>query len=340
MNFEEFFRHESASCLQQCAGALVDGSQSLDSIINKLESFLLALELHGIESLFEVKTLTENALFLLESKLNGRVNRKGRPTIEVDMTAVETMLSMKFRATTIAKMFGISIRSLHRKMKAAEISVMYLGTRKKIETVSLSLNVHFIFQVRHTYTQISREELGRAVSSILNEFPNTGSKRMMGYLLSSNINVTQYRVREVLREVDPLGVLQRTSQNRAIYRRQYYVPYSNTMWHIDTNMKLVRLVKMGFSPQGPFSEFLFFFVFCTLRWKIIVRGGVDGKSRTCVYLEAGNDNRATSNLNSFMKGVEIYGIPFRVRSDKGPILIILCNKFNAAQPLMIYIRFF
>jgi hypothetical protein len=80
------------------------------------------------------------------------------------------------------------------------------------------------------------------VSSILTEFPNTGSKRMTGYLLNRNIKVTQLRIREIMREVDPLGVFQRTTENRAIVRRQYYVPYSNSMWHIDTNMKLVRYV--------------------------------------------------------------------------------------------------
>jgi hypothetical protein len=45
----------------------------------------------------------------------------------------------------------------------------------------------------------------------------------------------------------------------------------------------------------------------------VVRGGIDGKSRTCVYLEAGTDNRADSNLRSFLGGVNRYGVPFRCR---------------------------
>jgi len=44
---------------------------------------------------------------------------------------------------------------------------------------------------------------------------------------------------------------------------------------------------------------------------------MDGKSRTCVFLEAGLENSAASNLQSFLKAVEKYGIPFRCRSDKG-----------------------
>jgi hypothetical protein len=75
---------------------------------------------------------------------------------------------------------------------------------------------------------------------ILSEFPNTGYKRMKGFLMSRNIKVLEYRIRELMREVDPQGVYQRTRSNRAIVRREYFVRYSNEMWHIDTNLKLVR----------------------------------------------------------------------------------------------------
>jgi len=78
------------------------------------------------------------------------------------------------------------------------------------------------------------------VTSILMELPNTGYKRMKGYLLQRNIKVTDLRVREVMRTVDPQGVYLRTLSNRAIVRRVYYVKYSNSMWHLDTNMKLIR----------------------------------------------------------------------------------------------------
>ncbi|KIO17819.1 hypothetical protein M407DRAFT_49449, partial [Tulasnella calospora MUT 4182] len=41
---------------------------------------------------------------------------------------------------------------------------------------------------------------------------------------------------------------------RAIVRRSYYVPFPNSLWHIDGHHKLIR-------------------------WKIVTHGGVDGKTR-------------------------------------------------------------
>jgi len=36
-----------------------------------------------------------------------------------------------------------------------------------------------------------------------------------------------------------------------------------------------------------------------------------------VYLDAGDNNTASSNFESFMEGVRQFGVPLRTRSDKG-----------------------
>jgi hypothetical protein len=70
-----------------------------------------------------------------------------------------------------------------------------------------------IIQVKGLYT-----DLGSS-ASILTEFPNTGSKRMAGYLLNRNIQVTQVRVWEIMKELAPFSVFRRTTENPAFVRR-------------------------------------------------------------------------------------------------------------------------
>ena len=50
---------------------------------------------------------------------------------------------------------------------------------------------------------------------------------------------------------------------------------------------------------------------------MVVHGGIDGFSRLVLYLTAATNNRAQTVLESFLSAVEQYGIPSRVRSDKG-----------------------
>lgn len=44
---------------------------------------------------------------------------------------------------------------------------------------------------------------------------------------------------------------------------------------------------------------------------------MDGYSRIPVFLKASNNNRAETVLDAFLEAVSEYGLPSRVRSDKG-----------------------
>ena len=54
-----------------------------------------------------------------------------------------------------------------------------------------------------------------------------------------------------------------------------------------------------------------------IKWKIVVHGGIDGYSRTIVYLTCNNNNYATTVLQSFILATNTFFIPSRVRCDYG-----------------------
>ena len=53
------------------------------------------------------------------------------------------------------------------------------------------------------------------------------------------------------------------------------------------------------------------------RWKFVIHGAVDGYSRVVVYLKCSDNNRASTVLQVFSEATAIYGLPSRVRSDRG-----------------------
>ncbi|CAD6915192.1 unnamed protein product [Tilletia caries] len=72
----------------------------------------------------------------------------------------------------------------------------------------------------------------------------------------------------------------------------YDVPFANSLWHIDGHHKLIR-------------------------YKIVIHGGIDGKSHLVTFMKAANNNRASTVFLAFKEGVYHCGLPSRVRADHG-----------------------
>ncbi len=54
-----------------------------------------------------------------------------------------------------------------------------------------------------------------------------------------------------------------------------------------------------------------------IRWRLVTHGGIDGFSRLIVYLKCSSNNRSDTVHKLFLKAVERFGLPSRVRSDLG-----------------------
>ena len=90
--------------------------------------------------------------------------------------------------------------------------------------------------------------------------------------------------------VDPINVCMR--RMRVIQRCSYSIPGPNALWHIDGHHSLIR-------------------------WRIVVHGGIDGFSRLVTYLHYSTNNQADTVFTLFQEAIAKYGVPSRVRSDRG-----------------------
>lgn len=63
---------------------------------------------------------------------------------------------------------------------------------------------------------------------------------------------------------------------------------------------------------------------CLCRWRLVVHGGVDGYSRLITYLKCSTNNRSETVLHAFQEGIQTYGMPERIRSDRGGENVQVC----------------
>ena len=141
-----------------------------------------------------------------------------------------------------------------------------------------------------TYTDISDVELDEVITLIKHNHPNDGERLINGHLLRRCIPVSRARERASIHRVDPVNTAIRRSVT--VRRRVYHVEGPNAVWHIDGHHKLIR-------------------------WRFVTHGGIDGFSRTIVFLQCSTNNRASTVLSAFTEAVSQYGLPSRIRSDLG-----------------------
>ena len=167
-----------------------------------------------------------------------------------------------------------------------EDMALIIGCSKR--TVERRLNAYQLST--RNYSIIADIDLDALVQEMCSVFPRSGEKLVYGRLRAQGIYVQRERIRESLRRVDPSGVHSR--MRKVLHRRAYQVDSPNALWHLDGYHKLIR-------------------------WRIVIHGGIDGYSRLITFLRASPNNEAESVLSAFLNAVDEFGLPSRVRTDKG-----------------------
>ena len=150
--------------------------------------------------------------------------------------------------------------------------------------------VEFGLEEMRQYSTLSDSQLDEITAEFVHNNPNSGQISYDGFLRGRGLHIQRNRIRSSLLRVDPRGV--RTRLRQALHRREYRVPMPNSLWHIDGHHKLVR-------------------------WRVVIHGGIDGFSRLPVFLKASTNNKSETVLECFLIAVGAYGLPSRVRCDKG-----------------------
>ncbi len=150
--------------------------------------------------------------------------------------------------------------------------------------------VHFGLEEFTEYANLPDAELDGLTTEFVHLYPNGGHRTYGGYLRAKGIKVQRRQIRESLLRVDYNGVRQRF--RRVLHRRRCSVPMPNSLWHFDGHHRLIR-------------------------WRIIVHGCIDGFSRLPLFLKVATDNTSDTVLQCFLEAVEAFGLPSRVRCDKG-----------------------
>lgn len=152
---------------------------------------------------------------------------------------------------------------------------------------------------KHKFSEINEEDLDILLIRLVEEFPHCGEVMLRELLKERSIKITRQTLRDSLNRIDENGSL-KMRKKKSLHRRVYSVQGPNHLWHLDTNHKLVR-------------------------WNFIITGIVDGFSRLPVGLYCTNNNKALTILSCFQASVEEYGLPSRVRADKGKENVLVAD---------------
>lgn len=140
----------------------------------------------------------------------------GRQRMVISPEYLSKLLELNLSVPCIAKLLGMSRRTVYRRIAESDLSVKAL------------------------YSTMTDEELDQCVREIKSRQPHSGYRMIKALLQARGLRVQYNRVRASMQHVDTTGVITRMVHVGCIARRTYSVPGPQALMHIDTNHKLIR----------------------------------------------------------------------------------------------------
>ncbi|KAL8283266.1 hypothetical protein RQP46_006044 [Phenoliferia psychrophenolica] len=140
------------------------------------------------------------------------------------------------------------------------------------------------------FSTISEAELTAIIIELRRNHPKVGAVYLHGQLVALGHFLPRDLVRHFSRQLRPIRNL--LDDDSLPTRNVYSVAGPNSVWHHDGQHELVL-------------------------FGIVVHAFVDGFTRLVTCIRASSNNRADTVLEIFLEGVDEYGIPSRLRGDRG-----------------------
>ena len=211
-----------------------------------------------------------------------RTGTPGRPPFYITAEALEDLRGIGFSWEKIASLFGVSRWTIYRRVQRYGLSGL------------------------NQFSLLSDTQLDEIVTDYLSQHGlTTGRTYLAGYFKSLGLRVQRRRMRESLARVDPANTALRWGI--VVFRRQYCVPWPNSLWHLDGHHSLIR-------------------------WGLVIHGCIDGLSRRIMFLKCNNNNLSQTVLELFLNATEKDGLwPSRIRVDHGVENVLMCEAMVQAR---------
>lgn len=175
--------------------------QYYESLLNELLSCLSEVY-SDLEGQFDQVVSIPNTSYLPSIVQGGG---RGRPKFDIKADQLEYLRSLSFSWTEISAMLGISRMTLY---------------RRRIE-----------YGMLRDGRSIDYDELLVLLREMRVDFPDMGEIMVRGRLRALGFNVTHQKIRNAIRETDPINSALKATTGPVI-RRTYNVAGPNSLWHI------------------------------------------------------------------------------------------------------------